>query len=445
MKSKDSRRFSEDDLQFMESLSAAVLQRAPVKSQSILWIMLLVIAWLIAWASYAEIDELARGTGKVIPSKQVQVVQNLEGGIISEILVDEGEKVEPGQVLVKIDDTSFSSSYEENRLRYLELKAKSIRLEAEATGNPLKVDKKTRAEMTDLILQEESLYYTNKQQLAKKLSILEEQVAQRQNELREAQAKEEQLRTNYKLIAKEVDITKPLVESGLVSQVEYLKLSREASATKGELDAVTLSIPRIRSTIAEARKKIEESRLEFQYKAKEELTKAAAEMSRIQESGQALEDRVRRTLVRSPVKGVVKQLLVNTINGVVQPGMDIIEIVPIQDTLLIETKIKPSDIAYLYPGQKAIVKFTAYDFAIYGGLTGKLTYISSDTIIDDEGNNFYLVRIKTDTNTLERNGEKFEILVGMVANVDIVTGKKTVMDYILKPILKTKEAALRER
>ncbi|MDX1296014.1 MAG: HlyD family type I secretion periplasmic adaptor subunit [Sulfurimonadaceae bacterium] len=443
--SQQNKHYSKDDLSYMASLSAAVLEKAPVKSKMILWIMLVVIAWLIIWASFAEVDELARGVGKVIPSKQVQVVQNLEGGIVSEILVDEGEKVDAGQILVKIDDTSFSSSYEENRLRYVELKAKSIRLEAEASGKPFKVDKKTKAEMTDLILQEQSLYYINKKQLGKKVNILKEQVSQRENELREAQAKEKQLETTYKLIAKEVEITKPLVKSGLVSQVEYLQLSREATATKGELDAVSLSIPRIRSTIAEAKDKMEETKLEFQHKAKEELTKVTAEMSRILESGQALEDRVNRTLVRSPVKGVVKQLLINTINGVVQPGMDIVEIVPIQDKLLIETKIKPSDIAYLFPGQKAIVKFTAYDFAIYGGLTGKVTHISADTIVDEEGNNYYLVRIKTDTNFLERHGEKFEILVGMVANVDIVTGKKTVMDYILKPILKAQQGALRER
>jgi len=439
------KRLTQEDLTYMASLSAAVLQRAPERSRLILWIMLLVMAWLILWASFAEIDELTRGVGKVIPSKQVQVVQNLEGGIVSEILVDEGERVDAGQILVKIDDTSFSSSYEENRLRFIELKAKSIRLEAEATGTPFKVDKKTKAEMTDLILQEESLYFINKQQLDKKLSILKEQVAQRENELREAQAKETQLQTNYKLIAREVEITKPLVQSGLVSQVEYLKLSREATTMKGELDAISLSIPRIRSTIAEAKNKIEESRLEFRYKAKEELTKVNAEMSRILESGQALEDRVKRTLVRSPVNGIVKQLLVNTINGVIQPGMDIVEIVPIQDNLLIETKIRPSDIAYLYPGQKAIVKFTAYDFAIYGGLEGHVTHISADTIVDEEGNNYYMVRIKTDANYLVHNGERYEVLVGMVANVDIVTGKKTVMDYLLKPILKAKQGALRER
>ncbi len=438
-------RYSEDDLRYMQSLSEAVLQKTSIHSTIILWIMVLAAAWLIIWASFAEIDELARGIGKVIPSKQLQIVQNLEGGIVEDILVDEGEKVAKGQVLVKINDTGFASSYEENKIRYNELKAKSIRLEAEATGKPFQPDEQSLKEIHELIKHEKSLYDLNKQQLGKKIHILEEQVTQRKNELTEAQAKEKQLKLSYALIAKEVDITKPLVNNGLVSQVEYLQLSRQANSMKGELDAVTLSIPRIESTIKEAQNKIDESVLEAQHDAKEKLNEVVAEMSRIQESGAALEDKVKRTFVRSPVNGVVKQLLVNTINGVVQPGMDIVEIVPIQDNLLIETKIKPSDIAYLYPGQKAIVKFTAYDFAIYGGLTGKLTYISSDTILDEEGNTFYLVRIKTDKNYLEKDGKKYEILVGMVANVDIITGKKTVMDFILKPILKAKDGALRER
>ncbi len=440
-----SKHYTDDDLKYMQSLSAAVLQKTPIHSKMILWIMLTAVAWLIIWASFAEIDELARGTGKVIPSKQLQVVQNLEGGIVEDILVDEGEKVEKGQVLVKINDTGFASSYEENLLRYNELKAKSIRLQAEATGSSFEPDAQSLKEISDLIAEEHSLFKINQRQLEKKIQSLKEQVKQRANELTEAKAKQKQLKLSYSLIAKEVKITKPLVESGLVSQVEYLQLSRQANAMKGDLDAVSLSIPRIQSTINEAKNKIDEAHLEFQTEAKEKLNEALAEMSRILESGQALEDKVNRTLVRSPVNGVVKQLLVNTINGVVKPGMDIVEIVPIQDTLLIETKIKPSDIAYLYPGQKAIVKFTAYDFAIYGGLTGKVTYISSDTIVDEEGNTFYLVRIKTDKNYLEKDAKTYEILVGMVANVDIITGKKTVMDYLLKPILKAKDGALRER
>lgn len=437
--------YDTQDLKYMASLSSAILERSPKKSRILLWIFFAFICGSLVWANYALIDERTRGIGKVIPSQQAQIIQNLEGGIISEIMVDEGDVVEKGQILIKIDDTKFSSSFEENQLRYLELKAKSMRLLAEAKGLPLNIGEAAKKEMPELIEHETSLYLTNKKQQQRSINILEEQVKQRQNELSEATAKKNHLERNYQMIAKEVEITKPLVDTGLVSQVEFLQLSRQANAVKGDLDAVTLSIPRIRSTITEAQNKIERTRLEFQNSAKEKLNEVTAEMSRIRESGTALEDRVKRALVRSPVKGIVNRLLINTVGGVVRPGMDIIEIIPMQDNLLIETKIKPSDIAYLYPGQKAIVKFTAYDFAIYGGLEGKLTHISADTIVDDKGNNFYLVRIKTDVNYLEKDGKQHDILVGMVANVDIITGKKSVMDYILKPILKAKQNALSER
>lgn len=436
---------SEEDLKYMESLSAAVLQKAPIKSKAILWIILGVITLFIIWANFAHVDELARGSGKVIPSKQVQVVQNLEGGIVSDILVQEGQRVEKGQILVKIDDTTFSSSYKESHLRYHELKAKALRLRAESSAQPFQANGKNEADMSDTISQEQSLYNLNRNQLEQQISILKEQAAQRENELREAKAKEQELKTAYNLISEEVRIMRPLVQSGLVSQVEFLQLSRQATATKGELDAVTLSIPRIRSAIAEARNKIENSRLEFRSKAKEEQTQVTAELSRLSESEQALEDRVNRTLVRSPVRGIVKQLFIKTINGVIQPGMNIVEIVPLDDELLIEAKIKPSDIAYIYPGQTANVKFTAYDFSVYGGLKGTVTHVSADTIIDDEGNSFYLVRIKTDKSYLQRDGKKFDIMVGMVTTVDIVTGKKTIMDYIIKPLIKAKEGALTER
>ncbi len=437
--------YSEDDLKYMESLNAAVVQKVPHKSKIILWVILIFITLLILWANLAEVEELARGNGKVIPSKQIQVVQNLEGGIISDILVQEGQIVEQGQILVKIDDTSFSSSYKENHLRYQELKAKSMRLGAESSLKPFQADSNSPSDMDNEVVQEQSLYNINRGQLNQQISILREQVSQKENELREARAKEEELKTAYKLITEEVKIMRPLVQSGLVSQVEYLQLSRQATATKGELNAVTLSIPRIRSSIAEARNEIEKSRLEFRLKAKEEHTKVTSEMSRLHESDQALEDRVNRTLVRSPVKGIVKQIFVKTINGVVQPGMNIVEIVPMDDELLIETKIKPSDIAYIYPGQKANVKFTAYDFTVYGGLKGKVTHVSADTITDEEGNNFYLVRIKTDSNYLQRDGEKFHIMVGMITSVDIITGKKSIIDYLIKPFMKAKEGALRER
>ena len=437
--------YSQEDLKYMASLSSAVMEKNSRASRVVIWMIAISFSWLVVWAYFAEIDELTRGPGKVIPSKQVQVIQNLEGGIVSEILVDEGVIVEKGQVLLKIDDTSFSSSYAENNLRHLELKAQAVRLTAEASGKETQSMAAITDEMRPFMEHERSLYQLNKKQLYKKQSILQEQVNQRRHELKEAQAKYKQLQMDYRLIQQEVKITKPLVAKGIVSQVEFLQLSRQASGIKGEMNSVKLSIPRTKSTIKEAKNKMAEAKLSFRHDAKEELNKVLAEIARISESSDALEDRVKRTLVRSPVKGIVQRLLVNTINGVIQPGMDIVEIIPFNDNLLIETKIKPSDIAYLYPGQKAMVKFTAYDFSIYGSLEGQVTLISADTITDEEGNSFYIVSIKTDRNYLEFEGKKHDILVGMVANVDILTGKKSVLDFILKPILKVHQAALRER
>jgi adhesin transport system membrane fusion protein len=445
LKLKKTREYTQSDLEYMSSLSGAILQKSPVKSRLILWVAFAVVIWLIAWASLAEIDELTRGIGRVIPSHQVQVIQNLEGGILSEILVDEGELVEKGQILVKIDDTTFSSSYEESLQRLSSLKAKSIRLEAEATNRPFKATEEEQIAMPELIRQEKSLFETNKRQLESSIKVLQQQVKQRKNELKEAQAKQKNLRRSYESIRKELDITRPMMEKGIVSRVEFLQLERRANDIEGQLEEVTLSIPRIRSTIIESQNKVDGALLEFQNKAKEEWNAVVAEMHQIMESIEALSDRVRRTSVRSPVKGVVKRLLITTINGVVQPGMDILEIVPLQDTLLIEAKVKPQDIAYIYPGQKAMVKFTAYDFTIYGGLEGKVTHISADTIVDEQGDSYYLVRIKTDKNYLEKNGKKMEIIVGMTANVDIITGKKSVLDYMLKPILKAKYNAMTER
>jgi adhesin transport system membrane fusion protein len=442
---KKTKEYTPSDLAYMSSLSGAILQKSPVKSRLMLWIIFGVVVWLTAWASLAEIDELTRGVGRVIPSHQLQVIQNLEGGILSEILVDEGELVEKGQILVKIDDTSFSSSYEESLQRLSALKAKSIRLEAEATNRPFKATDEETEAMPDLIRQEKSLYVTNKRQLESSIRVLQQQVEQRKNELKEAQAKQKNLSRSYESIKKELEMTRPMMEIGIVSKVEFLQLERRANDLEGQLEEVTLSIPRIKSTIVESQNKVDGALLEFQNKAKEEWNAVVAEMHQIMESIEALSDRVRRTSVRSPVKGVVKRLLINTINGVVQPGMDILEIVPLHDTLLIEAKIKPQDIAYIYPGQKAMVKFTAYDFTIYGGLEGKVTHISADTIIDEQGDSYYLVRIKTDKNYLEKNGKKMEVIVGMTANVDIITGKKSVLDYMLKPILKAKYNAMTER
>lgn len=437
---------SEEDLEYMNSVSAAMITHQTLATKTMLWISAFFIVWLIYWAYNAEIDALTRGQGKVIPSSQVQVIQNLEGGIVSEILVKEGENVKKEDILIKIDDTGFVSSFVESKLRYNELQAKSIRLLAESTGTPFEASEAIRKNSPELIRYEESLYLSNKEQLDNSILIHKHRLEQKRDELREAEAKLSNLTKSYEFITRELALNKPLVDKGIVSEVEYLKLQREASSIEGQMKSTKLSIPRLNSIINEQQNNILELQFKFRNIAKEKFNETKAEMARIESVNVAREDKVKRTLVRSPVDGTIKQLLVNTVGGVVKPGMNIIEIVPTEDNLLIEAKIRPADIAFLFPGQRAVVKFSAYDFAIYGSLEGTLTHISADTIYDEASRqNYYLVRIKTDKNYLGSEEKKLNIIVGMTADVDIITGKKTVLDYILKPILRARENVLSER
>lgn len=436
----------ENDLAYMNSVSSAMLTQNNTKTKALLWVGMFSIFWVIFWAYNANIDALTRGQGKVIPSNKIQVIQNLEGGIVSEILVEEGAQVKKGDILIKIDDTNFASAFIESQLRYNELEAKTIRLLAESSGDIFRVSPEIKKKSPELIKHEFSLYLTNKEQLQNNITIYQRRLKQKRNELKEAQAKQKQLTTNFELINREVELNRPLVKKGIISEVEFLQLQRQASTIKGEMSATELSIPRLISVIEEQKNNIQELVLDFHNAAKEAYNEAKAEMNRIEKTNIAREDKVKRTFVRSPVDGTIKQLLVNTVGGVVKPGMDIIEIVPTQDNLIIEAKIRPADIAFLYPGQRAIVKFSAYDFAIYGSLQGTLTHISAGTIIDEiDKQSYYLVHIKTDKNHLESKNKKLNIIVGMTADIDIITGKKTVLDYILKPILRAKENVLSER
>jgi adhesin transport system membrane fusion protein len=437
--------YQEDDLKYMKSLSSAVLEKTTLNTRLILWVIILAAIWLIVWASFAQIDEISRGFGKVIPTHKLQVIQNLEGGIVSDVFVKEGDSVVVDQPLIKIQDIRFTSSYEENRIKINELEAKAIRLYSQAYGTPFVIDSYRGKDFFSMLEDEKSLHDSYMSQLESSLDIVTSQLEQRKNELIEARGKIGQFQRSLKLINEEIAIKEPLVARGVVPEVEFITLKREKNDIEGNLKAVELSIPRIKSTINESNKKYVETKLMFQNKSKQELNEVKAELSRIKESIGALGDRVNRTVVRSPVSGTIKQLFVNTKGGVVKPGMDIVEIVPNEDSLVIEAKIKPSDIAFLHLGQKAIIKFTAYDFSIYGGIEGKVNHISADTITDEKDETFYLVHVKADNNYLTLNGEKLYIKVGMVTNVDILTGKKSILDYILKPIIKARDVALRER
>ena len=439
------RRMPAADPDLATDIRAAILAQSPRGGRIILWLTFLLFLFLVCWAALSQIEEVTRGMGKVVPSRQVQVVQNLEGGILAEILVEVGDVVDKGQLLLKIDQTRFSAPYLESRARYLALKAKAARLEAEVHDAPFRLPKEVEAEKPEIGRREEELYRSRKKELAASLQVLEQQYRQHKQDLAEQEARLAELTRTYSLLQKELSMTKPLVADGAVSEVELLRLQRQASQMKGEIDTTRLSIPKIRYTMDEARLAREETRLAFFNKAKAELNEVYAELESLAANAVALEDRLKRTLVRSPVRGTVNRVLVNTVGGIIKPGMDLVEIVPLEDTLLVEARIRPSDIAFLRPDQPAMVKFTAYDFTIYGGLKARLEHISADSITDDKGNSYYLVRVRTDKNYLGSAAKPLPIIPGMVASVDILTGKKTILSYLLKPVLRAKKIALRER
>ena len=442
---EDNQRLHQEDLSYAASASAAILYQSPKGGQQLLWAIVLFIVAMITWAAFAKIDEFTRGDGRVIPSRSVQLVQNLEGGIVAEVFVREGQAVSQGESLLRLDDVRFAANLREATVNKTQLEIKSERLKAEATGEPFPSAETVAAFSEQLIKGETDLYKARQQELASNNAVIQQQMAQKRQELSELSAKSKQLQGSYRLLKSELNLTQPLVKQGAVSEVELLRLRRQVNDLSGEIQATRLSIPRVESALAELDEKLGAAEFAFRSEAQAELNEVQAELSRLNESNQAIADQVDRTLVTSPVAGTIKQLFVKTLGGVVQPGMDLLAIVPSEDNLLIETQIRPADIAFLHPGQKAMVKFTAYDFSIHGGLEGEVVTISPDTITNEEGDSFYLVQIETESSFLGNTTDPLPIIPGMTVNVDVLTGKKTVLDYILKPILKTKQLALRER
>ncbi len=434
-----------DDIDFMSEISAATLESTHGFGHLLL--ILVFVFFIIAgwWASITSIDEVTRGEGKVVPSSKIQVIQNLEGGILAEVLVADGQIVEKGQVLLKIDDTRFASSFRETELKYYELLARTARLTADTEGTEFVVPDEVLKQSPSLANDELALYKSRQRELQSAIKVLKQQELQKKQELVERNAKQSQLKRSFDYSNQELKMSEPLVAAGVLSEVELLRLKRTVNDLKGEMDANRLAIPRIRAGLNEISQKINEQTIQFKSEASSQLSEANAELARTKESIFSLEDRVTRTQVRSPVKGTIKQLKVNTLGGVIQPGMDLVEIVPIEDNLLIEAKIRPADIAFLRPGQDGMIKLTAYDFSIYGGMPAKLERISADTISDDNGDSFYLIYLRTEKNYIGKESDGLEIIPGMTTTVDILTGKKTILDYLLKPILKAKSEALRER
>ena len=443
--SKQKYDFSEEDYSFMQNLNAAILEQSPKKVSRVINVLFFTLIVFIAWASLTEIDEVTRGSGDVVPSGENQVVQNLEGGITEAILVHEGDIVEKGQILIKIKNVQSTTSFESNEIKLKELKARSLRLRAEVRGKKFVVPKTKDPVLKEFAQSEYALYVSEKQSLQAQINALNQQVAQKNSDLRETRRRVKNIRKSLAFVNDEVKITRPMVAEGIRSKVDFLKLQREAADMQQKLDSAIDSIPSIKAQVNEVKHKIRQARLDYKNKAKLELNAISSEIKQISSSSVALGDQVSRTDVKSPVSGIVKKLFVHTVGGVISPGSDIVEVVPSEDKLLLEVKIKPSDIAFLHPKAKATVKFSAYDFAIHGGLEGEIVRISPDTITDEKDNKFYLIYIQTKKTHLGSDEHPLTIIPGMMVDVDIITGKKTLMQYILKPILKSKQYIFSER
>ena len=427
---------------FAADTDFAILQQEPLRARILLRSIGVAFTIALMWSAVSRIDEVTRGEGKVIPSRQLQVLQSLDGGVVSEILVREGDVVQPDQILLRIDQTRFVSSVRESRVQYTALVAKAARLRALTEGVDFVVPDEVAKEDPKTIEEERRLYESRRTELETTTSIAKQQLTQRQQELVEVRAKHEQAARAYELSAKELSVTRPLIASGAVSEVELLRLERDTGRFRGERDMAAAQISRIQASIQEATRKVEEVSLAFRNESGKELAETMAKLNSLAEGSVGLSDKVTRAVLRSPVKGTVKRLLINTVGGVVQPGKDVVEVVPLEDNLLLEARVLPRDIAFLRPGQKVVVKFTAYDFSIYGGLEGKLEHIGADSVIDEKGNAFYTVRVRTNQPTL---GNNLPVIPGMVAEVDIITGEKSVLSYLLKPVLRAKARAFSER
>ncbi len=439
---------TQNDYEFMNSLSAATMQTQPRKMHWVLVAFIVTVTIFIVWASFAEIDEIARGSGKVVPSGQNQILQNLEGGIISEILVREGDTVVKDQVLIRINNEKSESTMASSALRILSLQAQTQRLQAELQQKDLVFVKSENEQLNQFYENEKRAYETNKKQLESQVQILNEQMNQKKSELKDAYQSQDHFKISLSMISEEVKMTEPMVQRGIRSQVDFLKLQREENDAEQKYNSSALTIERVKSEIKEIEEKITEAHDSYKVKAGQEYNEKLTELKELQASSSAYEDQVLRTTVKSPSNGIVQKLHVNTIGGAIKPAQDLIEIVPTDFNLIVEIKVLPSDIAFIYQGQKAIVKFSAYDFAIFGGLNGKVINISPDTITEKDGGQdktYYLVRIQTDKNFLGSETKPMKIIPGMIADADIITGKKSILDYILKPILKTKQYTFTER
>lgn len=434
------------DYEYMPPVVAASQRRVRRLAPLMLLVITAFFGVGLLWAGFSEIDEVTRGEGKIIPSGKNKIVSHLEGGIIKKILVKEGDTVQEGQTLILVDSTVAKARFKEGKDQYYRSLSNVERLKAQISGKDFVVPDVVLKKAPVVASQSLSAYKSWKEKVRNNQKIAEQDREQKQQELAELRANLAQYTKQHKLSQEEISLTEPLVKQGVVAKVELIRLKKELADVEGKLNIIKESIKKVQAALEQSKDKILQVMINQRSEDQKEFQSAKDQLDQAQKVFTTEEDRVTRTEVKSPVRGTVKELLVTTESGVIQPGAELISITPLEDTLLVEAQIRPSDIAFLRKGLKAMVKVSAYDFSIYGGLEATLETISADTVSDKkESASFYKIIVRTNKNYLEKGGKALPIIPGMVAVVDIITGKKTILSYLLKPILKARDTALRER
>lgn len=415
-------------------------------SRRLLLLIAAAVGVFLYWANSSEIEEYTRSDGRVIPSSKVQIVQSLEGGIVQSIDVSEGDMVQQDDVLMQIDDTRFSSEMGELTQRHSALTAERFRLVAESNmADDLAFPEDLVSTNPRATRAEQELFFTRKQQLARELDVLNDRLSQRQSELAELEAQQLKRNKMVEPLREEVELATNMTRSGVFPKIELLRLNSQLAALEGDLAIGEATKVRLRSAITQARSEIEVARSGYLLTARQRMAQLQLELAVVEETLRAASDRVARTMIRAPLRGTVNALSINTPGAVVAPGQPLAEIVPADDGLIIEAYLRPTDVAFVKPMAEVSIKITAYDYLIYGSLTGRVARIGADTITADDGAEFFKVIVETDQSYLGSANDPLPISPGMVAKVDILTGRRTVMDYLLKPIRRAQYEAMRER
>ena len=436
------------DAELIQDVKEASKRETSRLARTLLRFILGFFVVFLAWAAIFRIDEVTRGEGKVISSSQTQVIANLEGGIINAVLVREGQVVEKGQALLRLSNMQAFAQFTDNRAKYLSLLAQVARLNAEINGTPVNFPPEVAAEAPEVVRAEAALMTARLTQFETQMQILRDQRTQRSQEVADLRNKASKLQQQLKLAQEQLAILEPLAAEGLAPRVEVIRSQRDRTQSESDLESARLQIPRAEAALREAERKIEERLQTFRADAQKESNERKTQLEGVSELQRADRDRVQRTEIASPMRGTVKQIMVKTVGGVVKPGQDLIEVVPLEDTLLFEVKVSPADVGFVHPGQKASVKVTAFDYSIYGSLDAKVEDISADSIVDQQDREqrpYFRVRLRSQKTAFGSGAKPLAIQPGMTVSADILTGDRSILTYLLKPFFKTMSSALGER